>query len=322
MQWKTITIVGVGLLGGSIGLCCRHTGIAARVVGLVRRPQSIKECVEAGAVDYATTDPGEAISESELVILCTPIGQMVPVVKTMLPYLQKGTIVTDVGSVKWPVVKQLEPLISRANGYFVGAHPMAGSEKTGVANARGELFRGAVCVITPTTKTNRAALCNVKSFWQALGATTLEMPPYIHDRLVAYGSHLPHVTAVSLVRTVLNGKRNQQEYLCASGFRDSTRVASSSDQMWCDILATNNKNVIKAIDDFIRELRRFRTAIAKGDRCAIGRFLNKAKQQRDNWCLLKEKNSMATYFTPLQQGAQIKIEYGEKQPPNCTQQLM
>jgi len=170
VRWKQITLVGVGLLGGSLGLAIKRRGLARRVVGFVRRRASLSECRRFGAVDCATLDLLEAVGGADLVVLCTPIAQMRPLLHAMRPALKPGAIVTDVGSVKGTVVNELEGLATKAGAHFVGSHPMAGAEKTGVAAARANLFVNAVCVVTPTRKTNRQALTRVEGLWKAVGA--------------------------------------------------------------------------------------------------------------------------------------------------------
>ncbi len=154
MQFRKITIVGVGLLGGSIGLAVRQRRLAREIAGFVRRAASVKDCEKAGAVDYATTDLLAAVSNADLVILCTPLAQMRSLTEQILPALKRGAIVTDVGSVKAGVVRELESLVQKSGAHFVGSHPMAGGEKMGVLAARADLYANSVCVVTPTKKSN------------------------------------------------------------------------------------------------------------------------------------------------------------------------
>ncbi len=164
MQFQKITIIGVGLLGGSIGLAVRRGKLAREVAGFVRRAASLKECEKVGAVDYATTDLLAAVSGSDLIILCTPLAQMRVLVQQFLPALKRGAIVTDVGSVKADVVRELESLIAKSGAHFVGSHPMAGGEKMGVLASRADLYANAVCVITPTKKSNPKAVRKLEHF--------------------------------------------------------------------------------------------------------------------------------------------------------------
>ena len=285
MLFRKITIVGVGLLGGSIGLAVKRRRLAREVAGFVRRPASLKDCEKAGVVDYATTDLLAAVSNADLIILCTPLSQMLPRVVEMLPALKRGAIVTDVGSVKAGVVRELESLLQKSGAHFVGSHPMAGAEKTGVSAARADLFVDAVCVVTPTKKTNEAAVRKVESFWKLLGARMSRLTPAQHDVLVSRSSHLPHIAAAALANLVLAQAAPEfQSALCATGFRDTTRIASGSPEMWRDIALANRKNLSRSVDAFVSELHKFQRALKKSDAKAISKFLETAKARRDNWC--------------------------------------
>jgi prephenate dehydrogenase len=287
VRLQKITIIGVGLLGGSIGLAAKRCKLVSRggVAGFVRRTASLKDCEKTGAVDFATTDLLAAVWDADLVILCTPLAQMRSRVREMLPALKRGALVTDVGSVKASVVRELESLINRAGAHFVGSHPMAGAEKTGVGAASADLFVNAICVVTPTKKTNPAAVRKVERFWKTLGARTLRLAPEQHDLLVSRSSHLPHVVAATLAGQVLNpAGLKHQAALCANGFRDTTRIASGSPEMWRDIALANRKHLAKALTGYIAELHRFQTWLAKADGKAITRFFETAKTRRDHWC--------------------------------------
>ena len=285
MQFRKITIIGVGLLGGSIGLAVRRRKLAREAAGFVRRAASLKDCEKAGAVDFATTDLLAAVSNADLVILCTPLAQMHLLAEQFLPALKRGAIVTDVGSVKAGVVRELEPLIASAGAHFVGSHPMAGAEKTGVAAARENLFEKAACVLTPTKKSNSAAVRKLEQFWQSLGARVLKLDAAQHDLLVSRSSHLPHAVAAALANLVLNpANPKHQAALCATGFRDTTRIASGSPEMWRDIALANQKNLVKLVDAFVSELQKFQRALKSSDAGAISKFFEQAKLRRDNWC--------------------------------------
>jgi prephenate dehydrogenase len=285
VQFRKITIIGVGLLGGSVGLAVKRRRLAREVAGFVRRPTSLKNCEKAGAVDYATTDLLAAVSGSDLVILCTPLAQMRARAEEMLPALKRGAIVTDVGSVKAGVVRELESLISRTGAHFVGSHPMAGAEKTGVSAARADLFVNAVCVLTPTKKSNTSAVHRVEQFWKSLGARTLRLAPARHDLLVSRSSHLPHVVAATLANLVLApAQPAHQAALCANGFRDTTRIASGSPEMWRDIALANRKNLARSLDAFIADLQKFHGILKRADAKTIAKFFETAKIRRDGWC--------------------------------------
>jgi len=285
VQFRKITIVGVGLLGGSIGLAARKRRLAGEIAGFVRRQKSIAECEKFGATDFATTDLLAAVSNSDLIILCTPLAQMRPLAEQFLPALKRGAIVTDVGSVKAGVVRELESLIAKAGAHFVGSHPMAGAEKTGVAAARENLFENAVCVLTPTKNSAVAATKKLETFWKSLGARVLKLSPEQHDLLVSRTSHLPHVVAAVLANLVLNPANPKiRPQLCANGFRDTTRIASGSPEMWRDIALANRKNLSRSVDAFVAELQKFQRVLKSSDVKAISKFFEQAKSRRDNWC--------------------------------------
>jgi prephenate dehydrogenase len=285
VRWKKITIVGIGLLGGSLGMAIKRRRLAARVEGYARRPATVAECRKLKALDRATLDLLSAVADADLVILCTPLAQMRSLVKEMLPALKRGAIVTDVGSVKASVVEELESLVARAGGHFVGSHPMAGGEKSGVSAARADLFENAVCVVTPTRKSKPAVVSELEEFWEAVGARLILLSPQQHDALVARSSHLPHTIAATLAAGVLNPKHPfPQTQLCATGFRDTTRVASGSPEMWRDIALANRRNLNRSLDGFVADLRKFQAALRRGDAKAVEKFFATAKLRRDQWC--------------------------------------
>jgi prephenate dehydrogenase len=292
VQFQKITIIGVGLLGGSIGLAVKRRKLAREVAGYVRRETSLKDCEKAGAVDYATTDLLAAVSNADLVILCTPLAQMRALTQQFLPALKAGAIVTDVGSVKADVVRELTSLIEKTGAHFVGSHPMAGGEKMGVSAARADLYANAVCVVTPEKKTNASAVRKVEAFWRSLGARILRLDAAQHDVLVSRSSHLPHVAAAALVNLVLSpASPKNQAGLCATGFRDTTRIAAGSPEMWRDIALANRKNVARSLDALAAELKRFQTALRRNDAKAVEKFFATAKERRDNWCACSASTS-------------------------------
>jgi prephenate dehydrogenase len=284
MHWQKVALIGVGLLGGSLGLAIKQRRLAPKVDGYVRRTVSIGECEKLGVVDHATRDLKRCVENADLVVLCTPLGQMREVAESMLTGLKPGAIVTDVGSVKGSVVEELEPLIARAGCHFVGSHPMAGGEKTGVSAARADLFVKSICIVTPTPNSHKEAVRKVEEFWKSLDARVLRLSPRVHDDLVSRSSHLPHIVAAELANYVLSPAHPaEQAYVCANGFRDTTRIASGSVEMWRDIAIANRKNLGRVLGVFIEDLQEFCLALEKGDVKAIEEFFEEAKQRRDQW---------------------------------------
>ncbi|MDB6029593.1 MAG: Prephenate dehydrogenase [Verrucomicrobiales bacterium] len=284
MHFQKITLVGVGLLGGSLGLAVKQRKLAASISGYVRRTASIAECEKFAVVDSATRDIKAAVADADLIVLCTPLSRMGELAEDMLPALKPGAIVTDVGSVKTTVVAELEPLITGAGAHFIGSHPMCGGEKMGVSAARADLFQNSVCVVTPGSKVNPKALASIETFWRALEMRVLTMSPENHDELVSRSSHLPHVVAAELANYVLSPVHpKEQAALCANGFRDTTRIASGSPEMWRDIALANRKNLARVLGVFIEDLQEFRHALDSGNVGAIEEFFQKAKERRDDW---------------------------------------
>ena len=279
MTIPKITLIGVGLLGGSIGLAARQRGVAGQVTGFVRRTESVEECRAAGAVDVATLDLAEAVTGAELVILCTPVGGMKAMAEAIKPYLAPDAVVTDVGSVKASVVTEVEPVLPR----FVGSHPMAGSEQTGVANARADLFENAVCAVTSTDQSDAACVARVNEFWTALGSHVISLPAAEHDTIVARTSHLPHVLASALVNAVLGQLREGEAAFLGTGFRDTTRLASGSSAMWRDIAMDNAPAIEQAIDDLQAELATLKTALNAREATALETFFAKGQEFRQQW---------------------------------------
>ncbi|MDX1953429.1 MAG: prephenate dehydrogenase/arogenate dehydrogenase family protein [Verrucomicrobiota bacterium] len=284
MRWRKVTLIGVGLLGGSLGLALRQLRLADQVWGYVRRRESVDECIRCEVVDHCTNDLKESVTGSDLVVFCTPISQMAPLGKELAPFLSPGTIVTDVGSVKHSVVQELTPIIAKGGGIFVGSHPMAGSEKMGVAAARADLFTNSICVVTET-ENQPEATARVRQLWESVGARTVQMSSQQHDEFVSRTSHLPHLVAAQLAHYVLAPTHPaEQSLLCANGFRDTTRIASGSPEMWRDISVANRKQLSIELGIFINELSQLREALDQMDTGAIQKFFDTAKQRRDAWC--------------------------------------
>ncbi len=212
------------------------------------------------------------------------LSQMAALAAQMQRFLQPGTIVTDVGSVKVSVVNELEPILCRGGIEFVGSHPMAGSEKIGVAAARADLFQNAICLITPGPRSSAQAVSKIENFWRLLGGLPIRMTPETHDDLVSRSSHLPHVVAAELANYVLSPVHpKEQARVCANGFRDTTRIASGSPEMWRDIALANRKNLSRVLGVFIEDLQEFQLALERQDVEAIEEFFANAKQRRDSW---------------------------------------
>lgn len=290
MVWQKVSLIGVGLLGGSLGMAMRKRALAKQVVGYVRRQASIDECVAAGAVDSATRNLFEAVADADLVVFCTPLGQMKELASAMATRLKKDAIVTDVGSVKESVTRELEPIIRKAGGHFIGSHPMAGSERMGVSAARADLFQNAICIVTAARASNWAR--RVEDLWKAVGGKPLRLTAAQHDEFVSRSSHLPHVVAAALANYILSPVHPpEQAAVCSTGFRDTTRIASGSPEMWRDIAISNRENLSRVLRVFIDDLQEFEHALDHADQAAIEEFFRHAKERRDAWCASKSAAS-------------------------------
>ncbi|MCX7886313.1 MAG: prephenate dehydrogenase/arogenate dehydrogenase family protein [Verrucomicrobiae bacterium] len=275
-MFRKLTIIGAGLLGGSIGLAARQRKLAQRVVIWARRPEAADDAWRLGAADEGTTELSKAARDAELVVLATPIGVMEAVAERLRHELAAGSIVTDVGSVKYPVVAALSELLPR----FVGSHPMAGSEQSGIEAARADLFEKAVCIVTPTAATDPAAVQTVHDFWKALGCRVRTLSPLMHDEIVARVSHLPHLVAAAVVNVVCRDGAQLLDFV-GPGFKDFTRIASGPPEMWTEICQQNRDEIGRALELLIDELSRMRAMLENNDAVELTAALRRAKHFRD-----------------------------------------
>lgn len=284
MEWNKISLMGLGLLGGSLGKAFIAGNHAKKVAGFVRRPDAVREALETGVVHEASMELGEITRDADLIILCTPILKMRPIVEAMIPHMKPGAIVTDVGSAKSYLVQELEPIIAQAGGIFIGSHPMAGSERQGMVHADTDLFSGAICVLTPTRQTPPEATDKIRRIWEKVGGNPVIMEPSKHDQLVAQCSHLPHLVAALLAHSTLSPEQGEQQAsLCSSGFRDTTRVASGSPEMWGDIISTNKEALLSSLESHENQCQKLRHWIQSDDHDAILAWLSESKHRRDTW---------------------------------------
>ena len=277
-----IAIIGVGLIGGSLGMSWRSRGAAAEVVGVTRREETIAEAINVGAIDRGTTDPIEGVRDADVVVVATPVGLIAPMVKTIAPALKPGCIVTDVGSTKSVVCREIWANVEGPY-VFIGGHPMAGSEKAGVLAADMYLFQNAPYVLVPPPDCPGSPVETLVRLARAAGAHPMVMDCDEHDAIVATVSHLPHIVAAALVNaaTARSARYDAMLQLAAGGFRDTTRVASGIEDVWTDICLTNVEQISAALDAFQFELSRFRRAIEQRDRDQLGDVLKQARQARE-----------------------------------------
>lgn len=275
---KRIAILGPGLLGGSIALKLRELG--GYHVGLwARRPEAVEEIHQRQCADVASTDVQAIVREAGVVILCVPVEVMPALAREMAPALRRDAIVTDVGSVKAKVVEEVGAIL-QGHAHFIGSHPMAGTEFTGLAAAKPDLFAGANCIITPEPEANLAAVEAVTALWTVLGCRVVQLAPQEHDICVALISHLPHIVAGTLVRTV--AEQNPRAFaVVGPGFRDTTRVSSGPPGLWVGILRENAAAVTSALDAMIAKLQDLRQTLAPFSEDGIRAALTEAKTTRD-----------------------------------------
>ena len=275
-----MVIVGVGLIGGSLGLSLIGRSLASTVVGVGRNPENLRLAVECGAIHEAAENLAAAVAGADLVVLAAHVGAVNGLLKEMLPSLTEGTVVTDVSSVKVKIVRFAAELMP-PGVFFVGGHPMAGSEQQGVKGADPYLFENAYYILTPLPNTPRFACDRVKNMAEGVGARVVEMAPEEHDRAVAAVSHLPHLTAVALVRTLVSLSDGEKFLpLAAGGFRDSTRIAQSNPLMWRDIFLSNSDMLLDMCGSFRRQLELLENAVAAGDGQRILDLLEEAREVR------------------------------------------
>ena len=272
-----LCICGLGLIGGSIGLAARERKLAREVWGLVRRPESVREAKRRGVVDCATLDPAEALAGADMVVIAVTLGATERIAKQIRPHLPEGCIVTDIGSCKRRVIERAQKSLGRGVR-FVGVHPIAGSEQSGMGAARADLFDDAPCILTPVRGTDPAAIKKVAAFWKALGSRVSVMSPVEHDRIVAAISHLPHFLAASLVNAsvgMLGDEKIVLDY-AGSGLRDTTRVAASGAEMWVDISMDNAGEILRAVAALEKQFALLKKALRRGDREAVRTLLTRA----------------------------------------------
>ena len=274
-----VAIFGPGLIGGSVAMAIRERSPETRITAWDRNPESLDRILEMGLADRTERDPFRAVEEADLVVLCTPVGTMADLAAVFAPGLRPDAFVTDAGSVKHPVVERLTPILGTR---FVGAHPMAGSERSGIGAARKNLFEGAPCIVTPEAGSDSEAVGHVSDFWTSLGCRVTRMPAAEHDRLVARISHLPHAVAFALVNLVLDTLPAGAQELAGGSFRDATRVASSDPSLWTGILTENRTEVAAALREMAKLLKAMASALGEENPDSLLDFLARAKEHRDN----------------------------------------
>lgn len=278
----TLTVIGVGLIGGSFSLALKAAGAVGRVIGVDQDADNLALALQRGVIDEIAPSLAAGVAEANVVFVAVPVGSVAAVVAQAAPFLPAGCIVTDGGSVKGELVQACEPLMP-AGTRFVGGHPIAGTEHSGAAAAFATLYQGRRCILTPSAATDAAALELVRSLWQAAGSRVECMDAATHDRVFAAVSHLPHMVAYALVHAVAGSAEEEENILAfsAGGFRDFTRIASSDPAMWRDIALMNRGALLEMFDRYQAEFNALRQRVASGDGPWLEQFFKTSKRLRD-----------------------------------------
>jgi prephenate dehydrogenase len=279
-RYHTVAIIGVGLIGGSIGLALRGRRLVGRVIGIGRRKASLAKAQDCGCVDETTTSVSRGVAKADLVVVCTPIESIPEFIAEAAEHAPADAYLTDAGSTKETVVGKTEALLhKRQSGplRFIGSHPIAGGEKTGAEAASGRLFRKRTCVITPTAATDDEAVAAVEHFWRLLGAKVVRMSPAGHDAALARTSHVPHLVASALAAAT----PAEMLPLTGTGWSDTTRIAAGDVELWRQIVLSNSVHTLKALDDFGTVIARLRQALQARDGHVLADILAEGKRRRD-----------------------------------------
>lgn len=276
MLFKKVTVVGLGLIGGSLAWALKQSGKVEEVSGVDIEEKTLRYAIRQGIVDNGSKSIQESIENAQIVVIATYVGRIPAIARAVVECSAPETILTDVGSVKSSVIEEIEAFMSPEH-CFVGGHPISGTEHSGIAFSNPNLFNSKRCILTPTSKTSLSALNKVKSLWEATGANVLTMDPETHDRVFAFVSHLPHAVAYTLINTVASVREPENIFSFAGGgLKDFTRISESSQEMWGEILIANRKHLLDSIQAFREELEKLHLAIENNDLQALMEKLRKA----------------------------------------------
>ncbi|NLB35475.1 MAG: prephenate dehydrogenase [Elusimicrobia bacterium] len=285
MNYGKVAIFGAGLIGGSIGLDLKKLKIASEITAWGRDQKEIEQVLNAGVADSVTSKISDACKGAEIILLAAPPEAIEHLLGLLPPYLDRGTLIIDVGSVKKSIVQAaLKAIGSIPEVEFVGCHPMTGSERRGVENAHSGYFRGAPCILTPADSNSEEMIEKAASFWRTLGMNVIQMSPEEHDLRIGLVSHLPHAVSLALLRSITKTISEPQKIRESAGpsFYDMTRIAASPVSMWSEIYRANAKNLVKSLEDITGELFRFKEALLSGDKKALETYIKEAALLREN----------------------------------------
>lgn len=292
---KKLVIFGVGLIGGSVALALKQAGATTHIVGVGRTQESLNEALQLGVIDTLETNIHAACSDADIILIAAPVAQTASILKSIQPHLNRHTVITDAGSTKGDVMACANTILGEQFSQFIGGHPIAGAEKSGVSAAKADLYVGKNVVLTPAIlqsdalQNNRDAVLRVYDLWAKCGANVSEMPAETHDRIFAAVSHLPHLLAFALVDDIAARPNAEQLFsFAASGFRDFTRIAGSHPEMWRDISLANQTALLSELDAFERELSQLKQHLKNGDGTALQALFERASVARNNWANAKK----------------------------------
>ena len=281
VKFNSVAIVGVGLIGGSFALSARQKGIFNHIVGIGRTTENLRKARDLNVVDEFTLNLDEGVKNAALVVIATPVSDIIPIIKKVLPALKKGAIITDVGSVKNEIMIETDKL-SLPGVFFVGSHPIAGTENSGVEAAFSDLFLGKKCILTPSEKTDPSALEKIKNLWMSVGSEVFFMDSEQHDQILGAVSHLPHMIAFALVNYLheINNEKESVFKFSGGGLKDFTRIAASHPIMWKDIALMNKENLVNLMEGFQKTLEELKELINRGDGDELVRKFEESRRIR------------------------------------------
>lgn len=281
---KKLVIFGVGLIGGSVALALKKAKNTAEIIGVGRSAESLQSALDLGVIDAASSDVASAIKDADIILIAAPVAQTPAILNAIKPHLNASTVITDAGSTKGDVLQCAKDILGDQSHQFVGGHPIAGAEKSGVTAAMADLYLNKNVVITPAAETNPQAIASVKALWQECGANVSEMTAATHDGIFAAVSHLPHLLAFALVDDIASRANAEQLFgFAASGFRDFTRIAGSHPEMWRDISLANRTALLNELDAYQAELARLHDLLEREDGNGLHALFERASIARNNW---------------------------------------
>ena len=277
--FEQVSIIGVGFLGGSFALSIKKSGLCKTIYGYGRNIRNLANAKDKGIIDKFSLDLKEACSNSDLIVLSTPVGVFEKIITEISEVIKKGAVVTDLGSVKGKLVYDIESRMPEG-AYYIGSHPIAGGEKSGADNARNDLFKGSLCIITPTKNSDSASLEQICRVWESLGSRVELMDPHLHDEVYAIVSHLPHIVAFALVNSVGDIDENFMKF-AGRGFKDMTRIAISPPELWSDISLLNKENLLKMIEVFKKNVSKIEGFLLENDIEGLKKEFYRSRELRE-----------------------------------------